>query len=1068
MALRWVEVGTPKSVSATGVTEEQIAALSPTRIVMIKDQASDGIETYDLSGGVWSKTGNTFSTTINDGAVAAMSSSRIAVIEEGGDDIQAYDFGGTNWSATGNPFDLGSVGDPAVAALSSTRIAMIDETNDSLRAYDFDGSDWSLVGSGLSISVSNPEICAMSSNRIALVAFSPFALRAYDFDGSNWSLTGNSFGFSGEPSFDHMAIGALSSSRVVVLDQYDGNGRLRVYDFDGADWSLTATTEDLGNFESYDGQLSLAVLSSSEIAIWNEEEEEITRWQLVNEMEAETGAFSIAGSVTLTETGDRSMIADTAVVSLAGPDVTLLAEGVKTVYDSSGADTFVVPANVTSILVKLWGAGGGGAGAGDNVGGHGGDGGGGGYTEHRIPVTPAETLDLVVGAKGTKGVPNADDLGEGGGGGGYSVILRSSTILALAAGGGGGGGAYDDSPGGDGGAGGGSVGEDGDRPPFGSSSTIGHGATQFSGGGTGGGGTSGGSLTGGDGANDAVGGGSGGASNGGSPGGGDGGAGQLPSGNDAGGGGGGAGLYGGGGGGSDSADGAAGGGGGSGQGDTLTSGSGQVPGNNTDIDYVAGHGVGGDGGTAPGGDGSDGGDGLIVIEYSVNRSMAAGVGAFNVAGPEVTLSQTLPMAAGTGEFVINGPEVTFQLSDTINADVGEFSIVGPPVNFLKSIIFPVDAAEYAIAGPEVGLLKGYGLAAEVGEFVISGSADLLVEGSMKADTGVFTISGAGTQLIEVDTMAAGLGAYVLNGPDVGLYHNKFISAEVGEFAVAGPEVNLIEGLAMVAETGAFTIAGPDIGFNEDEVMVAGTGAFTLGGEADFVLSKHFEKESHKFHPSNLVVLFELDATALGGSILRFTSTAYTNSAILWDGNLYSPVPVEADGFEISATGTLPTPTIRILNTPELQSSVIALDDLIGATVTRIRTFETFLDLGESPDPTAHFPLDIYKIDRKLSQNKLFIEWELAASIDQEGRNIPGRQILRNFCSHRYRVWDPVAEEFDYTNATCPYVGAAAFDVNDASVTQPNDQCGKRLGSCKARFGTDTLPIRAFPGVGRSR
>ena len=174
------------------------------------------------------------------------------------------------------------------------------------------------------------------------------------------------------------------------------------------------------------------------------------------------------------------------------------------------------------------------------------------------------------------------------------------------------------------------------------------------------------------------------------------------------------------------------------------------------------------------------------------------------------------------------------------------------------------------------------------------------------------------------------------------------------------------------------------------------------------------------------------------------------------------------GFEISSAGTLPNPILRVLNTPSLQSSVIALDDLIGATFTRIRTFKTFLDAGDSPDPTAYFPHDVYKVDRMVANNKLFIEWELAASIDQEGRKIPARQIIRDFCTHRYRVWNTVTETFDVSNATCPYVGAATYDVNDSVTDNAGDSCGKRLSSCKIRFKNDTLPTRAFPGVARVR
>jgi len=233
----------------------------------------------------------------------------------------------------------------------------------------------------------------------------------------------------------------------------------------------------------------------------------------------------------------------------------------------------------------------------------------------------------------------------------------------------------------------------------------------------------------------------------------------------------------------------------------------------------------------------------------------------------------------------------------------------------------------------------------------------------------------------------------------------------------------------------------------------------------------FETEKQKFSPSNLVTMFDLDLTTIigGVGVLQFTSTAFESEAVVWQGNMYTPIPIEADGFEISSSGSLPAPTLRVLNTTSLQSSVIALNDLLGATLTRTRTFKTFLDDGATPDPTAYFPQDVFKVDRKISQNKVFIEWELAASIDQEGRMIPGRQIIRDYCTHIYRRYDTDTADFNYDQATCPYTGGLFFDENNVPCAASADRCGKRLSSCRARFGTTVeLPTRAFPGVAKIR
>jgi lambda family phage minor tail protein L len=227
----------------------------------------------------------------------------------------------------------------------------------------------------------------------------------------------------------------------------------------------------------------------------------------------------------------------------------------------------------------------------------------------------------------------------------------------------------------------------------------------------------------------------------------------------------------------------------------------------------------------------------------------------------------------------------------------------------------------------------------------------------------------------------------------------------------------------------------------------------------------FTAETQKFAPSNLITLFQLDCTAIGGPVLLFTGSQDSAGPIIFNGQTYSPVPIEASGFEISSTGSLPTPTIKILNIPEIQAGVIAMKDLVGATLYRIRTFATFLDDGATPDPNAHYPIDIWTVDRKSNQNKVYIEWELAATTDQQGRKIPGRQVLQNFCNHIYRSYNALSGTFDYSKATCPYTGTTYLDINDNSCAASADVCGKKLTSCKGRFGsTAELPTRAFPGV----
>jgi gliding motility-associated-like protein len=139
---------------------------------------------------------------------------------------------------------------------------------------------------------------------------------------------------------------------------------------------------------------------------------------------------------------------------------------------TGATQSWIVPAGVDSISVKMWGAaGGGGPDSLNNAGG------GGGYTQFSLPVIPGDILQIEVGTGGQKAVGNTGgdggwpsggdggdgnrneinfgiptDVGGAGGGGGKTVIRMAGSInQLLAIAGGGGGAAYNRA----GGAGGG-------------------------------------------------------------------------------------------------------------------------------------------------------------------------------------------------------------------------------------------------------------------------------------------------------------------------------------------------------------------------------------------------------------------------------------------------------------------------------------------------------------------------------------------------------------------------------------------------------------------------------------
>ena len=226
-------------------------------------------------------------------------------------------------------------------------------------------------------------------------------------------------------------------------------------------------------------------------------------------------------------------------------------------------------------------------------------------------------------------------------------------------------------------------------------------------------------------------------------------------------------------------------------------------------------------------------------------------------------------------------------------------------------------------------------------------------------------------------------------------------------------------------------------------------------------------EIQKLEPSAIVEMFELDGTAFGGEVMRFhAGTNKLNQNVVWQGNSYTPFPLQASGFDYSGNGQLPRPKMTVSNvTGAITLLVLTYDDLLGAKVTRKRTLAKYLDAVNFPggvnptaDPTAEFVDEIFFIDRKVTENRELVEFELAAAFDVAGVKLPRRQIIQNVCTWKYR------------SGECGYTGTAYFNADDQTVANAGlDVCGKRLSSCKVRFGaTEPLPFGSFPAAGLTR
>lgn len=229
-----------------------------------------------------------------------------------------------------------------------------------------------------------------------------------------------------------------------------------------------------------------------------------------------------------------------------------------------------------------------------------------------------------------------------------------------------------------------------------------------------------------------------------------------------------------------------------------------------------------------------------------------------------------------------------------------------------------------------------------------------------------------------------------------------------------------------------------------------------------------KRTAQSLDPGAIVSLFQIDTRKVGGDVHHFVQSRDVGENISFGGVEYTSIDIEFDGLETSGQGALPSPTLRLANTDGwAQLAVNTFGDLLGCKVLRVRTFAKHLDGHEEEDDTAFFKPDIFLVERKTEESPEAIEWELSAAIDQEGKQLPGRPVLRNTCIARYRTYLNNGT-FSYDKVQCPYTDNRYFDEQDKPTTIDKDRPSRTLTCCEKRFGKgNPLPFWGFPGVGRA-
>ena len=188
-------------------------------------------------------------------------------------------------------------------------------------------------------------------------------------------------------------------------------------------------------------------------------------------------------------------------------------------------------------------------------------------------------------------------------------------------------------------------------------------------------------------------------------------------------------------------------------------------------------------------------------------------------------------------------------------------------------------------------------------------------------------------------------------------------------------------------------------------------------------------ELQKLNPSARIELFVMElveglhyATGNPSNVpttYRFHagSNMNSNAEIIWQGNTYQRFPITFEGAEFTGKGQVPRPTLTVANLGGItrSGSVITVTDLMiivnlttphndlaDAKITRITTHASELDAANFPSNNNPFgtpssnelPQEIFFSDRKTSESRELVQFELVGALDQANKKIPKRQVTR--------------------------------------------------------------------------
>ena len=235
-----------------------IAALTESRMASVN---AGVLRVYDYSLGVWTQTGNAFSTgyTTQGVAIVSLNIDSVAIFVDTDDKLEKYTFNGSDWSLTGASFSIASAKvDPVIAKLTNASVAIMDGTHKNLETYTFAGATWTKTGNSFPITIATAGTISISGLNATSIVYTDSVnseIRIYDWDGTDWTLDFATAIVVG----DNILLTALSATTIAYIDV--DNLTLKQYTSTGAAWNETNTTLTLTG----SGYNSLSTLDSGTI-----------------------------------------------------------------------------------------------------------------------------------------------------------------------------------------------------------------------------------------------------------------------------------------------------------------------------------------------------------------------------------------------------------------------------------------------------------------------------------------------------------------------------------------------------------------------------------------------------------------------------------------------------------------------------------------------------------------------------------------------------------------------------------------------------------------------------------